>query len=93
MSQNEFRTKYKESKGWKRKKEKCFPRSQDDASKKILIAFNKFSIVHPRSIVMHDSLAFLKSCESMAFLIRDVAHITPLNFGRCVQVRQVVSRI
>ena len=34
---------------------------------------------------MHDSLAFLKSCESMAFLIRDVAHITPHNFSRCVQ--------
>jgi len=38
---------------------------------------------------MHDSLAFLKSCESMAFLVRDVAHVTPLNFGRCVQVNVV----
>jgi hypothetical protein len=34
---------------------------------------------------MHDSLAFLKCCESLAFLIRDVAHITPHNFSQCVQ--------
>ena len=51
----------------------------------VLVKYNPFSIVHRRSIVMHDSLAFLKSCESMAFLIRDVAHITPHNFSYCVQ--------
>ncbi len=34
---------------------------------------------------MHDALAFLKCCESLAFLIRDVAHITPHNFSRCVE--------
>jgi brefeldin A-resistance guanine nucleotide exchange factor 1 len=51
----------------------------------ILVKFDKFSIVHSRKIVMHDSLAFLKSCESLAFLIRDVAHITPHNFVQCVQ--------
>ena len=51
----------------------------------ILVTYNPSSIVHQRAIVMHDSLAFLKSCESMAFLIRDVAHITPHNFGHCVQ--------
>ena len=54
-------------------------------SEDILVKFDKFSIVHNRKIVMHDSLAFLKSCESLAFLIRDVAHITPHNFVHCVQ--------
>ena len=51
----------------------------------VLVKYNPFSIVHRRSIVMHDSLAFLKACESMAFLVRDVAHITPHNFSACVQ--------
>lgn len=53
-------------------------------SEGILVKFDKLSIVHSRKIVMHDSLAFLKSCESLAFLIRDVAHITPHNFVSCV---------
>ena len=43
-----------------------------------------YSIVHPRKIVMHDSVSFLKCCESLSFLIRDVAHITPENFHTCV---------
>ena len=54
-------------------------------SEGILVKYDKFSIVHSRNIVMHDPLAFLKSCESLAFLIRDVAHITPHNFVHCVQ--------
>ena len=33
----------------------------------------------------HDPLAFVKSCESLTFLIRDVAHITPENFECAVQ--------
>lgn len=33
----------------------------------------------------HDPLAFVKSCESLTFLVRDVAHITPENFECAVQ--------
>lgn len=33
---------------------------------------------------MHDSIAFLKSCDTLSFLIRDVIHITPDNFQACV---------
>lgn len=44
----------------------------------------KYSIVHTRQIVMHDSISFLKSCESLSFLVRDVVHITPENFHTCV---------
>jgi len=44
----------------------------------------KYSIVHTRQIVMHDSISFLKSCESLSFLVRDVVHITPDNFHACV---------
>lgn len=32
----------------------------------------------------HDSYAFLKCCESLAFLVRDAAHITTENFESCV---------
>lgn len=53
------------------------------------------SIVHTRQIVMHDSVAYLKCCESLSFLVRatggrrqadllpqvrDVVHVTPDNF-------------
>ena len=44
----------------------------------------KYSIVHTRQIVMHDSISFLRSCESLSFLVRDVVHITPENFHTCV---------
>ena len=50
-----------------------------------VISFNQFSIVHHRPLVMHDSKSFLRCCESLAFLIRDVAHITPHNYFLCVQ--------
>jgi len=44
----------------------------------------KYSIVHTRQIVMHDSISFIRSCESLSFLVRDVVHITPENFHVCV---------
>lgn len=37
-----------------------------------------------RSLGAHDPHALLKCCESLAFLVRDVAHITPYNFDDCV---------
>ncbi len=49
-----------------------------------LVDFDRDAIVHYRPLVMHDSLSFLKCCESLAFLVRDVAHITPHNFRDCV---------
>jgi len=43
-----------------------------------------YSIVHTRQIVMHCSVSYLKCCESLSFLVRDVVHITPENFSSCV---------
>jgi len=43
-----------------------------------------YSIVHTRQIVMHCSISYLKCCESLSFLVRDVVHITPENFSTCV---------
>lgn len=45
---------------------------------------NQFSIVHERELLPHDPYGLVKCCESLAFLIRDVAHITPYNFENCV---------
>lgn len=45
---------------------------------------NQFNIVLQQELTSHDSHAFLKCCESLAFLVRDAAHITPENFESCV---------
>lgn len=37
-----------------------------------------------RTIVAHDMHSMMKSCETLAFLVRDAAHITPHNFAACV---------
>ncbi|XP_065333294.1 Golgi-specific brefeldin A-resistance guanine nucleotide exchange factor 1 isoform X2 [Cloeon dipterum] len=46
---------------------------------------NQCSIVHERELLAHDSHALVKCVESLAFLVRDVAHITPYNFENCVR--------
>ncbi|XP_015585956.1 Golgi-specific brefeldin A-resistance guanine nucleotide exchange factor 1 [Cephus cinctus] len=33
----------------------------------------------------HDPVALVKCCESLTFLVRDVAHVTPYNFELCVR--------
>ncbi|KAG8226682.1 hypothetical protein J437_LFUL005496, partial [Ladona fulva] len=45
---------------------------------------NQFSIVHDRELLGHDPYALVKCCECLAFLVRDLAHITPYNFENCV---------
>lgn len=37
-----------------------------------------------RDLLAHDPYALVKCCESLTFLVRDVAHITPYNFEYCV---------
>lgn len=37
-----------------------------------------------RELHAHDPYALVKCCESLTFLVRDVAHITPYNFEYCV---------
>ncbi|KAG8181269.1 hypothetical protein JTE90_018788 [Oedothorax gibbosus] len=45
---------------------------------------NQYNIVLHRELLPHESYAFLKCCESLAFLVRDAAHITTENFECCV---------
>lgn len=37
-----------------------------------------------KNLGSHDPRSMMKCCESLAFLVRDVAHITPYNFDVCV---------
>ena len=55
----------------------------------LLIPYDPTAIMQQKQIVLLDSLAFLKCCESLAFLVRDVAHITPHNFNQCVQALRI----
>ncbi|GLH14697.1 Golgi-specific brefeldin A-resistance guanine nucleotide exchange factor 1 [Gryllus bimaculatus] len=48
------------------------------------LPINQFSIVLERELVAHDPFGLVKCCESLAFLVRDVAHITPYNFENCI---------
>lgn len=43
------------------------------------------TIVLDRDLQPHDPAALVKCCESLMFLVRDVAHVTPMNFELCVR--------
>ncbi|XP_061196225.1 Golgi-specific brefeldin A-resistance guanine nucleotide exchange factor 1-like isoform X2 [Saccostrea echinata] len=45
---------------------------------------NQYSIELNEDLHYCDSKALLKSSETLAFLVRDAAHVTPLNFESCV---------
>lgn len=40
----------------------------------------------------HDTFSFVKCCECLAFLVRNIAHITPYNFTKCVSVIKNLAR-
>lgn len=45
---------------------------------------SQYSLALERNLGPHDPSGMIKCCESLAFLVRDVAHITPYNFDNCV---------
>lgn len=45
---------------------------------------NQYNLALERNLGPHDPNSLIKCCESLAFLVRDVAHITPYNFDICV---------
>ena len=45
---------------------------------------NQYNIALTEELKYHDSRALLKCCETLAFLVRDAAHVTPHNFASCV---------
>ncbi|KAK6628289.1 hypothetical protein RUM43_002101 [Polyplax serrata] len=42
------------------------------------------NVAFENELLFHDPFALVKCCESLAFLVRDVAHITPFNFEYCI---------
>ncbi|XP_076275076.1 sec7 domain-containing protein garz isoform X2 [Rhynchophorus ferrugineus] len=44
----------------------------------------QYGIALERSLGPYNPISLIKCCESLAFLVRDVAHITPYNFDICV---------
>ncbi|CAG5085057.1 Oidioi.mRNA.OKI2018_I69.PAR.g10801.t2.cds [Oikopleura dioica] len=45
---------------------------------------NEFSLAYHTEVGPHDPRALIRATESLAFLVRDTAHITPANFEICV---------
>jgi golgi-specific brefeldin A-resistance guanine nucleotide exchange factor 1 len=43
------------------------------------------SIVYPCKLMPHSPIALVKCWDSLAFIVRNVAHITPYNFDICVR--------
>nr|XP_033335671.1 Golgi-specific brefeldin A-resistance guanine nucleotide exchange factor 1 [Megalopta genalis] len=43
------------------------------------------TIVLDRDLQQHDPAALVKCCDSLTFLVRDVAHVTPFNFELCIR--------
>lgn len=43
------------------------------------------NIVLDRDLQPHDPASLIKCCDSLIFLVRDVAHVTPFNFELCVR--------
>ncbi|XP_039279024.1 Golgi-specific brefeldin A-resistance guanine nucleotide exchange factor 1 isoform X3 [Nilaparvata lugens] len=46
---------------------------------------SQLNMLSERELTAHDPFSLVKCCESLAFLVRDVAHITPYNFENCVR--------
>lgn len=43
------------------------------------------SLIYPCKLMRHSSFALVKCWDSLAFIVRNVAHITPYNFESCVK--------
>ena len=48
------------------------------------IPINQYNIALNEELCYHDAKSLIKCCETLAFLVRDAAHITPHNFESCV---------
>ena len=55
-----------------------------NTNKRGSIPTNQFDITLDGELRHHDTKSLMKSCETLAFLVRDAAHITPHNFESCV---------
>lgn len=44
-----------------------------------------YSLIYPCKLMRHSTFALVKCWDSLAFIVRNVAHITPYNFESCVK--------
>ncbi|XP_060605825.1 Golgi-specific brefeldin A-resistance guanine nucleotide exchange factor 1-like isoform X2 [Ruditapes philippinarum] len=58
--------------------------NKDEQPYKKLAPVNQYSIELNEHVQICDSKSLLKSSETLSFLVRDAAHVTPLNFESCV---------
>lgn len=52
---------------------------------------NQYELTVGAKLNRHDSKSFVKSCQSLAFLIRDNAHVTKENYLHCVHALRLFS--
>ncbi|CAH3156211.1 unnamed protein product [Pocillopora meandrina] len=52
---------------------------------------NQYELTVGAKLNKHDSKSFVKSCQSLAFLIRDNAHVTKENYLHCVHALRLFS--
>lgn len=50
---------------------------------------NQYTIELREELVRVDRRALLKAAETLAFLVRDAAHVTPHNFKSCVHAIRI----
>lgn len=53
---------------------------------------NQYSLSLSDEINKHDTKCLTKSCETLGFLIRDSAHLTPSNFAGCVHCLRILAQ-
>ena len=64
-------------------------RDDVDAMMQRLPLVNPYSISVGEGLGQHDTKSLMKCCETLSFLVRDVAHVTPHNFETCVHCIRV----
>lgn len=50
---------------------------------------NQYSLIIGLDFGPHDTKSLMKSVESLSFIVRDAAHVTPENFQLCVKTIRV----
>ena len=50
---------------------------------------NQYNLTINETLGKHDSRSFVKSCQSLAFILRDAKHVSEENFLRCVHAVRV----
>lgn len=54
-----------------------------------MLHVNQYTIELREELVRGDRKALMKAAETLAFLVRDAAHITPHNFKSCVHAIRI----